>query len=445
MELINTVLSGYLLPLLLISSGIYFAVKIRFFYVLHPIHFLKDLKDSSASDGISPFRALSQALAGTLGVGNMTGVASAICAGGAGAVFWMWISALFAMSIKYFEVGLAVLTRKREKDGYVGGAMYYIKEVFSKKLPKAASLLGSFFAVLCMVNSLLTGNIVQVNSAAKAFPDIPPLLVGGAIALCALPVVAGRAEKVSAVTAGLIPFLSLLYIVLCAVVIIPRISLLPSVLGKIFEGAFSKDAVGGGIGGFLFMRAIRFGTTRGIFSNEAGSGTSPTAHAAANTKSPHHQGCFGIFEVFADTILLCTLTAVVILLSDGMAMGEKGISLTIYAFSSQAGKAAGIAVGISAILFAFATVICQTQYGIVALKSISRRRIYLFGYILLSAFAALFGAVIEEGIMWQLADLIISLMTVLNILCLIFAYRQGYLLCIFRNEKKMLSPHTSYR
>ncbi len=436
MEFINTLLSGYLLPLLLMGSGIYFGAKMRFFYIFHPLRLYKDLKENSTSDGISPTRALSQALAGTLGVGNMTGVATAICAGGAGAVFWMWISALIAMSIKYFEVALAVLCRRKDTEGYKGGAMYYIKDVFSKKFPKAAPRLGGAFALLCIVNSLLTGNIVQINSAVKAFPSLPPMLVGAIIALCALPVVGGKAKKVSSVTMGLIPFLSILYVVLCAVVIIPKFRLLPSVFHEIFKGAFSTDAVGGGVGGFLFMRAIRFGTTRGIFSNEAGSGTSPTAHAAANAKSPHHQGCFGIFEVFADTILLCTLTAVVILLSDGTAKGAFGIGLTIYAFSSQAGGAAGIAVGISAILFAFATVICQTQYGTVALQSISKNHFMLYGYIALSAIASLAGAVIDDGIMWQWADLVISLMTVLNIICLLYASKLGYLSRVYVQNKK---------
>lgn len=431
MEIINTILSGYLLPLFLMGSGIYFGTKVRFFYLSDPIRFFRDLKENSASDGISPVRALSQALAGTLGVGNMTGVASAICQGGAGAVFWMWISALIAMSIKYFEVGLAILCRRQDSEGYRGGAMYYIKDVFIKKFPKAAPILGGVFAVLCIANSLLTGNIVQVNSAVGAIPSLPPMLVGSAIALCALPVVCGKAKKVSSVTIGLIPFLSALYVVLCAVVIIPRISLLPSVFGEIFKGAFSREAVGGGVGGFLFMRAIRFGTTRGIFSNEAGSGTSPTAHASANAKSPHHQGCFGVFEVFADTIILCTLTAVVILLSDGTARGERGIGLTIYAFSSQAGAAAGITVGISVILFAFATVICQTQYGTVALQSISKKPFSTCIYITLSAAATLWGSLINDGIMWEWADMVISLMTVLNIICLLYASRLGYLKRIF--------------
>lgn len=431
MEIINTVLSGYLLPLLLMCSGIYFGTKVRFFYIFRPKRFFRDLKENNSSDGISPVRALSQALAGTLGVGNMTGVATAICAGGAGAVFWMWISALIAMSIKYFEVGLAVLCRRRDREGYRGGAMYYIKDVFSKKLPKAAPILGGVFAVLCIANSLLTGNIVQVNSAVGAIPALPPMLVGAAVALCALPVVCGKAKKVSSVTIGLIPFLSALYVVLCAIVIIPRASLLPSVLEEILKGAFSRQAVGGGVSGFLFMRAIRFGTTRGIFSNEAGSGTSPTAHASANAKSPHHQGCFGVFEVFADTILLCTLTAIVILLSDGTARGKDGIGLTIYAFSSQIGPAAGIAIGVSAALFAFATVICQTQYGIVALESITKRPFATHLFIALSAAATLWGAVIGEGVMWQLADLVISLMTVLNIICLLYASRLGYLGRVF--------------
>lgn len=431
MELINTYLSGYVMPALLMGTGLFFGIKMRFFYVLHPVKTLRELKSTGADKGISPGRALTQALAGTLGVGNMTGVASAVCQGGAGAVFWMWASALLAMSIKYFEVALAVKCRRRDNEGYFGGAMYYVRDVFKDTVPRLCGILGGSFALLCIVNSLLTGNIVQINSAAGALENVPTIVTGTACALLTLPVVLGKGKRISAVTMALVPLLSLIYIVISLVIIVPNLHRLPSVLSEIFESAFSLRAAGGGVGGYLIARAVRFGTTRGIFSNEAGSGTSPTAHAAANAKSPHAQGCFGIFEVFADTIVLCSLTAFVILLSDGCAKGLDGIRLTLYAFSSQAGSLAGTVIAISVILFAYATVICQTGYGTVALQSVTKSRCFFYLYIALSFCATVFGSVISQGLMWQAADLVISVMTVLNVVCLIAAERKGYLtLCL---------------
>lgn len=427
MEIINTVLSGYIMPLMLMGAGVYFGWRMKFFYLFHPIRFIKSLSENRGKSGISPFRALTEALAGTLGVGNMTGVATAICAGGSGALFWMWVSAFFAMSIKYFEVALGVRYRRREKDGYAGGAMYYIKDMLSKRSSGAGGFFGSFFAFLCIGNSLLTGNIVQMNSAAAAADSFPPLLLGGICAVLSLPVVLGKAKKISAVTSFLIPFLSGLYIVLSLIVIIPSIDRLPAVGTDILKNAFSVRAAGGGIGGFLIMRAIRFGTTRGILSNEAGSGTSPTAHAGADAKSPHHQGCFGIFEVFFDTTVLCTLTGAVILLSDGCQRGYDGMELTVYSFSSQAGSFAGVAVSISALLFAYATVICQTGYGLAAVRFLSRKKWAGYVYIFLSLASTVLGTVIEEGIMWQWADLFVALMTVINVCCLFYGERRGEL------------------
>ncbi len=424
METINNILSGAIMPAILIVCGIVFAARQKFFFILHPIRFIKTLKEAATGDGISPVRALTQALAGTLGVGNMAGVATAITAGGAGAVFWMWVSALCAMSLKYAEVSLGVKCRRHDSDGYYGGAMYYIKDTFSKLAPKAAPVLGGIFAVLCLINSLLTGNIVQMKAAASVFDFIPPLILGGVAASLAFIIGAGKARRVSAVTMGLIPALSAFYMGLSLWIIIANADRVPHIMEEIMTSAFSLRSVGGGIGGFAICRAIRFGVTRGIFSNEAGLGTSPSAHSSADVKSPHHQGCFGIFEVFADTIVLCTMTAFVILLSDGVSRGHDSIPLTLYAYSTLAGEWAGCAIGVSVILFAFATVICQNAYGSVALRYLGGGSTAKYAYLFLSAAACIGGTVISDGSMWQAADLVVSLMTVLNVVCLIFAARK---------------------
>ena len=420
MEALNNILDGAAVPALLIIFGTVFGIRQRFFFFVHPLRFAKTLKEAAASDGgISPARALTQALAGTLGVGNMAGVATAVTSGGAGAVFWMLVSAVCAMSLKYAEVALGVLHRRTAKDGsHVGGAMYYIKDTFSKKLPRAAAVLGGVFAVLCLANSLMTGNIVQMKAAASVFPSFPPLILGGIVAAAAFAVGAGRAEKVSAVTLGLIPVLSVFYMGVSLWIILVNANRLPAVISEIMKGAFSLRSVGGGIAGCTMARAVRFGVTRGIFSNEAGLGTSPSAHACANVRSPHHQGCFGIFEVFCDTVVLCSMTAFVILLSDGVGSGLDSIPLVLYAYSSLAGGWAGYAVGASVILFAFATVICQGAYGKVALGYLGGGRRAQNIYLMLSCAACIWGTVIPDTVMWQGADLVVSVMTLINITCL---------------------------
>ena len=430
MEAINQVLSGILMPVLLLSAGVLFCVRLRGFYFLHPIRFIKTLAEAGEGSGVSPFRALSQALAGTLGVGNMAGVATAIVAGGPGAILWMWISALCAMSVKYAEVRLAVEHRRKGARGYYGGAMYYIQDLLtprksgafagtpSKKILPLGTVAGGIFALLCVINSLLTGNIVQMHAAAAVFPSLPPLILGGVVAAVAFVIACGGAGKVSRVTMGLIPLLSGVYLLFSAWILIRGWERLPGVLWEIVSSGLSFRAAAGGAGGFAITRAIRFGVTRGIFSNEAGCGTSPTAHAAASVKSPHHQGCFGIFEVFADTIVLCTVTALVILLSDGASQGLDGIPLTLYAYTVGAGEWAGRCIGVSVILFAFATVICQTEYGKVAIGYLTQRPGPRRVYVAVCAAATLLGTVIAPGMMWQWADLTVSLMTAVNVICL---------------------------
>lgn len=421
LEAVNVLLSGAVLPVLLMLVGIYLGARLKFFYILHPVRLVRSLREAGEGGGTSPFKALSVALAGTLGVGNISGVAAAITAGGAGAVFWMWVSAFAAMSIKYSEVNLAVRYRKTYTDNgktrYRGGAPYYIKEGLSDKTGTGFSGgLAAFFAILLVINSLLTGNIVQINAAASVSQRIPPIAVGVITAAAVLLVVAGGVSRIGDFTVRVIPFLSAVYVGLSLYIIFTNISGVPFVFERIFKEAFSFEAAGGGILGFGITGAVRFGVTRGIFSNEAGCGTAPTAHACANTKSPHHQGCFGIFEVFCDTVIFCTMTATVILLAQERtgASGLDGIPLSMHSYGVFCGALGEALIGISVVIFALATIICQSYYGIEALdflgKKKSRRRLY----ILMSFGATLIGSVMSSRLMWQLADLEISVMTVIN-------------------------------
>lgn len=442
-ELFTAFLSGAAMPLLLLGCGALFCARLGFFWIVHPIRSIKALVCRSDSSGHSPIRALTVALAGTLGVGNIAGVATAITAGGAGAVFWMWVSATLAMGVKYAEVAFAIAHRRRERrtdephsdqshtnctahangtshangasQHFYGGAMYYIRDTVS---PMA----GGFFALLCIANAAVTGNVLQTNAAASVFSErIPPIAVG--IVFCAFTaaVTLGSARRISDVTVRLIPALVAVYIVLSAVVILSNISEVPGVFVRIFREAFGLRSAAGGAAGIAVSRAIRFGVTRGILSNEAGSGTSPTAHAAADTDDAHRQGIFGIFEVFADTIVICTVTAVVILLLPDFG-GEDGVRLAVLAYGTFAGIWAGEVIRASVVLFAFATVICQAYYGEVALGYFTRsdgaRRMYLFGYSAL----CIAGSVIDPARMWLGADLVISLMTALNVAVLLYAF-----------------------
>lgn len=479
-----------IMPAILLAGGVFATVRLGGFWLIHPVKFCRRLREAGDGSGTSPGKALATALAGTLGVGNMAGVATALTAGGPGALFWMWISAICAMGVKYAEVSLAVMFRRRNEEngenpasdrppraaswfrraaswsrraadarsaaqppesvGYHGGAMYYIQALHPGKAGAALALV---FAALLCINSLLTGTVVQVNSAAAVFPRIPAVLAGAMFAAFVLFAAGGGGRRIMKITASLVPALTAVFTALSLYIIIKNVALLPSAMREVLRcafdfrpaggdlsmgaiptisgvGALSHGALSSGVrgifGGILgsgAAAAIRFGVTRGIFSNEAGCGTSPTAHAAANTKSPHHQGCFGVFEVFADTIALCSLTAAVLLIAP--AQGD-GIPRTIAAYSYFAGNGAGYVMGVSIWLFALATVLCQCYYGMEAaeylrerlcpaLSGAAVRRIFT----LFSAAACIGGAVISGEVMWAVADCVISLMTAVNVICVL--------------------------
>ena len=421
MEFFNSFLCGMLMPFLLVTLGILFAIKLKFFYVLHPIRTLKTIKNGQKEG----FKSLSVALAGTLGVGNIIGVSSAILFGGAGSIFWMWVSALCAMSIKYAEVYLAMIFRQRNKDTFHGGAPYYIKNGLKKRVgaSKAYSL-SVIFAIFCILNSLTTGNLVQINSASSLFPSYP-LVFGALFALFSLLAIRGGIKRISTVSSVLIPVLTICYVALCSIVIFSQIRGVPNVFKKIITDAFSfKSAVSGFLGHGI-SATVRYGVCRGVLSNEAGCGTSPAAHASSECTDPHSQACLGIFEVFVDTILLCTLTAIVILLNKPTgALGA--MDLVISSFKSVLGQLGGQIIALISVLFAFATVICQYFYGTEALNYISKnkkiKQVFLFLFLLV----IIIGSVIPMSLMWQISDFSIAAMTILNLFCLFLLRNHFY-------------------
>ncbi|MBQ8171854.1 MAG: sodium:alanine symporter family protein [Oscillospiraceae bacterium] len=323
-NLINDIVWGTPALVMMLSAGILFTAGTGFFQFRHPIHWLKctvfsSSKNHSSQNSLSQFEAMSSALAATLGTGNIAGVSAALASGGAGAVFWMWISALFGTMTGFAENVLGIYYRRSDEKGkWHGGAMCYIEGGLSEKryTRLLAKPLAVLFAVLCVLSAFGMGNMVQMNSAAGALQNsfsIPPIITGVSLAAAEAFIIFGGAKKTGSVTAKLVPFMSGFYILGSLWLIAENITRLPGVFGAIFEGAFGIDAVGGGISGYLIKQAISIGFRRGIFSNEAGLGTSVAAHAAAEVTEPCVQGMWSIFEVFFDTIVMCSLTAVVLL------------------------------------------------------------------------------------------------------------------------------------
>lgn len=386
------------------------------------------LKKREASDGaLTPFQAVCTALAATVGTGNVAGVAGAIAIGGPGAVFWMWISAILGMCTKFSEVTLAVHFREtNEKGELVGGPMYYIKNGLKKHWHWLAYLF-SVFGVLTVFG---TGNATQVNTITTAIDsalynyniiseDAAPMLnliigivLTGLIALILL----GGIKRIGQVTEKLVPFMAVMYIVLALGVVLLNIKNVPHVFGAIFAGAFRPASVTGGAVGSFFM-SMKKGVSRGIFSNEAGLGTGSIAHACADTRKPVKQGFFGIFEVFVDTIVICTLTALVILCS-GVPIGygeAAGAELTINGFTSVYGGWVSIFTAVAMCCFAFSTIIGWGLYGTRCIE-------FLFGFrankpfMLLYALVAIVGATMNLGLMWSIAETFNGLMVIPNLI-----------------------------
>lgn len=436
-ETINSYVNGFIwgVPAMIciIGVGIYLSIRTGFlqirkfgFAFRHTAGKIFD-KTEAADGAITPFQALCTALAGTVGTGNIAGVAGAIALGGPGAVFWMWISAILGMCTKFAEVTLAVHFREKNAHGdWVGGPMYYIKNGLSKKWQFLAVLFSIFGAVAVFG----TGNATQVNTIVTALNTAFlnygvisngqvgtfNLVAGIIIAICLGLVLLGGIKRIGSFTEKLVPFMALLYVALGLGVIIINIKNVPGVFGSIFEGAFAPKAVTGGIVGSMFM-SMRRGVSRGIFSNEAGLGTGSIAHATSHTNEPVEQGLFGIFEVFTDTIVICTLTALIILCS-GVTVNygqAAGAELTIAGLTVSYGKWVSVFAAVALACFAFSTAIGWGLYG-------SRCLEFLFGtkiikpFLLVYSMVAIVGATMDLGFIWDISDTFNGLMLIPNLI-----------------------------
>lgn len=408
-----SLLSGVLMPVALLLCGGYFAVRLGRYFFGNPGKVFAGIAHATGEGGTSPWRTLSVALAGTLGVGNITGVALAVALGGAGAVFWMWVAAFVAMFLKYAETLLALSTREQQGGRMHGGAMYYIRAAVHGR---AGRVLAAVFAALCVLTSLTLGGVIQTSAAAGALSAafrIPPVAVGVVFALAAALVLIRGLRGVERVSAALIPFLCLAYTVLSLVAIFRGRGMLPSAFTAIFRGAFSVKSGLFGVGGFLASGALRYGVSRGLVSNEAGCGTSPIAHAASGVRDPAAEGLFGVLEVFVDTVLLCTLTALV-LLTSGVAPTADG-TYVLRAYSASLGAFAAPVLAVFMALFAFATVLCWAHYGQESLCYLTDRHGIATAHLVAVSLSAFLGAVAAPAVLWDLTDLVLALLTLLNL------------------------------
>ena len=423
LEWLNDNVISALAPIMLLATGVFFCFILRFFFIRHPIKMIRSMIKREHKGGISPFRAVTLALAGTLGVGNIAGVASSIAIGGYGSVLWMWVSALVAMVLKYAEIVLAILHRRvdRKSGEYHGGASYYIEDHFASRGKKARGrALGGIFAILCVVNSISMGCMIQSNAVSTSFEgvfDVKAWIVGAIIALLCITVITGNAEWVSGFCEKTVPIMTVVYILLSVAVIAARWEAIPSVFAAIFDNAFDLPSAAGGVAGFIISRQLKAGTMRGLMSNEAGCGTAPTAHAAANTSSAAKQGFWGIFEVFVDTVLLCTLTAIVIILAGGDALryADNPMMMAIKSYSLVLGSWSEYFMCIAVVLFAFATIVCWAHYGKESLHYISKKKWLSAIYIVLFTVFVFVGAVAAPAYSWLFADISIGLMTIINL------------------------------
>ncbi len=436
---VNGAISNFIwgLPAMIciVGVGILLSIRTRFIQIRKFGFSLKSTlgkifeKKDAAEGSISPFQAVCTALAGTVGTGNIAGVAGAIAIGGPGAIFWMWCSALLGMCTKFAEVTLAVHYREKNSEGEnVGGPMYYIKNGLGKKWIWLAGL----YAIFGVLTVFGTGNATQVNtivaSINTAISTLAPnfnydvstfnLVLGIVIAAMVAMVLLGGVKRIGQVTEKLVPVMAVLYVILGLGVVIVHIGSVPMVFKAIFVGAFSPKAFTGGIIGSFFL-SLKKGVSRGIFSNEAGLGTGSIAHACADTNEPVAQGMFGIFEVFMDTIIICTLTALVILCSGiGINYGEAaGAELTINGFIATYGSWVSVFTAIAMCCFAFSTIIGWGLYGSRCIEFLFKNRV-VRPFLVIYSFMSIVGATLNLGLMWDIAETFNGLMVIPNLIAL---------------------------
>lgn len=432
---VNGFVWGPIMLALLVGTGVFLTfrtgwIQVRWFgFIMKKTvgSLFSGKKKKDHGNNLSPFQAVTTALAGTVGTGNIAGVTGAIFVGGPGAAFWMWVSAFFGMCTKYSEIALAMKYRVTDEKGvHKGGPMYYIENGLGKNWKFLAIL----FALLGGLASFGIGNIAQSSEIAGAMDGLfhmDTLVTGIVLAVVVAIVVLGGVKRIGQVTSLLVPFMALFYILAGIAVICLRITDIPAAFGTIFQSAFSFKSVGGGVFGYAIMMAMRQGFARGVFSNEAGLGSAPIAHAASSTEEPVEQAMWGVFEVFIDTIVICTITALTVVLS-GMELGAEALNLyaskgaaAVYAFNSiLPGSIGGTIIEISLIFFALSTILSWSYYGERCWGYLSNNnRAVVLVYKVIFILMCVVGATGSGTLMWDVADTLNGMMAIPNLIALL--------------------------
>ena len=434
-EEINTIVNNFawgpVMLILLVGTGIYLTLRTgcvqlrKFGYCMkHTVGTLFSGSNKDHGENLSPFQAMTTALAGTVGTGNIAGVTGAIFTGGPGAVFWMWFSAFFGMFTKFAEIALAIKYREVDESGvHHGGPMYYIKD----GLGKGWGWLAAIFAFIGGLASFGIGNIAQSNEIAGAMLDIfhiGPVWTGIILAFIVAIVILGGVKRIGTVTSYLVPFMSIFYVLAGIFMIITHIPQIPGVLWLIVKEAFSFRAVGGGVFGYAIMLAMRQGCARGVFSNEAGLGSAPIAHAASSTDEPCEQAMWGIFEVFVDTIVICSITSLAVLLS-GVYTGSladytsKGAAAAAAFNSLLPGSIGGFIIEVSLIFFALSTILGWSYYGASCWEYLTHNKTFVMVYKVIFSFVCIIGAIGSGQLVWDISDTLNGLMAIPNLIALL--------------------------
>ncbi len=434
-QTINLYLSDYILIVLLIGCGLFFSIRTRFVQIrwfgegMRHVFGNFSMSGKKHKSGLSSFQALTTAIAAQVGTGNIVGACGAILVGGPGAIFWMWVIAFFGMATIYAEAVLAQKTREVHADGSVaGGPVYYIKKAFKGKFGK---FLAGFFSVAIILALGFMGSMVQSNSISEACNNafgIPTWVMGLVVSIIAVLIFIGGVQRIGSVTEKLVPVMAALYLLGALIVLVARIKYIPETIGMIFRYAFQPNAIIGGSVGFAIKQAISQGAKRGLFSNEAGMGSTPHAHALANVKTPHEQGVVAMIGVFIDTFIVLTMTALVVIstlyagngiLASSLADGVSKTNMAQIAFSSVFGDVLGNGfVAICLLFFAFSTIIGWNLFGRINVH-------YLFGkkadklYSIVSVVFIFLGSLLSNDLVWELTDTFNQLMVIPNVMALI--------------------------
>jgi len=411
LSFINSRVLGPLLPFFLFICGAFLLIKLSFKPFSKPGKMIKGLKGKNSRES---FKAACLSLSGTLGVGNIAGVASAIGIGGAGSVFWMWVFAFMAMIIKYAEVVLAMRYKKYGE----GGAALYMR--YGIKNP----ILALIFSFLILITSIGVGNTVQSSAASESMRvcfGVPSIVTGIFFSIITLLMIYGGRKRIESVSSIIIPILSFGYIIISLAIICSNWKLIPSVFAQILSSAFDTESLVGGAVGFIFTDSIRLGASRGILSNEAGCGTAAYAHKTES--HPAEQGIWGIFEVFVDTILLCSLTAFVVLITPEAPLNANGIAVALNAYGHY-GDWLRQFIGISTTIYALASVVCWSYYGISAINYLGGKRNSRRLYLIIYSMAGILGSVFAPSLVWEISDFTVSVMAIINTTCVILLWRE---------------------